>query len=242
VRDIGEQALLAAWEAALGQHPLDRALTLAGVIRPGVPRAELASLTVGARDALLLELRERLFGGELAAFAACPGCGTALELGTRTGELRAGPAASGVGAIEVGDMVVRFRAPTSRDLATVLAEADEAAARGALLERIVIEARRGTELVPARALGDDVVARLDERLAEMDPQADMQLALTCPACQSAWQAPFDIVTFIWTEIDVWARRLLGTVDALARAYGWREPDVLALGPRRREMYLELAGA
>jgi hypothetical protein len=30
------------------------------------------------------------------------------------------------------------------------------------------------------------------------------------------------------------------VDALARAYGWREADILALSPARRAAYLELA--
>jgi hypothetical protein len=32
------------------------------------------------------------------------------------------------------------------------------------------------------------------------------------------------------------------VDALARAYGWTETEVLALGDRRRAAYLELAEA
>jgi hypothetical protein len=31
------------------------------------------------------------------------------------------------------------------------------------------------------------------------------------------------------------------VDALARAYGWRESDILALSAPRRRAYLELTG-
>ena len=46
--------------------------------------------------------------------------------------------------------------------------------------------------------------------------------------------------FLWNDVDRWARALFGTVDTLARAYGWREADVLALSPRRRRVYLNLA--
>jgi hypothetical protein len=34
--------------------------------------------------------------------------------------------------------------------------------------------------------------------------------------------------------------MLYDVHALASAYGWREADVLAMSPMRRQVYLELA--
>jgi hypothetical protein len=43
-------------------------------------------------------------------------------------------------------------------------------------------------------------------------------------------------------VEVQAMRLVGDVHALARIYGWTEADVLAMSPRRRATYLELAGA
>ncbi|HEX2516118.1 MAG TPA: phage baseplate protein, partial [Chloroflexota bacterium] len=39
-----------------------------------------------------------------------------------------------------------------------------------------------------------------------------------------------------------ARRLLREVHTLARAYGWREAEILALPGRRRQTYLDLVGA
>jgi hypothetical protein len=74
----------------------------------------------------------------------------------------------------------------------------------------------------------------------MDPQAEMLLDLSCPTCGHAWQAVFEIVTFLWTEIRVRARRLLREVDALARAYGWAEGDILAMSEARRGLYLQMA--
>ncbi len=54
--------------------------------------------------------------------------------------------------------------------------------------------------------------------------------------------PFDILSYLWTEIEDWAQRLLVDVHTLAVSYGWSERDILALSPRRRRMYLELLGA
>jgi len=45
--------------------------------------------------------------------------------------------------------------------------------------------------------------------------------------------------FFWAELAAEAKRLLREVDALARAYGWREADILALSSQRRHAYLEL---
>ena len=41
-------------------------------------------------------------------------------------------------------------------------------------------------------------------------------------------------------MHAWARRTLRDVHVLARAYGWREADVLALSPTRRQIYVELS--
>ncbi|HXI74354.1 MAG TPA: hypothetical protein VNG94_02120, partial [Pyrinomonadaceae bacterium] len=82
----------------------------------------------------------------------------------------------------------------------------------------------------------DAVAK---RMAEADPQADLRLDLSCPACGHRWQALFDIDSFFWSEINAWAQRVLTEVHALASAYGWRERDILDLSPRRRQFYLGL---
>ena len=49
-----------------------------------------------------------------------------------------------------------------------------------------------------------------------------RLAIECPACGRAADVPFAIATFLWREVDAWARRTLREVHALARAYGWSE--------------------
>jgi hypothetical protein len=239
-----EQELLRAWEDASAQHPLDRALTLLGAAWPAYSHADLAAMSIGVRDSLLLSLREQLFGHALRAIATCPECAEALELSLRTDGLRAtpevaAPARAAEQELEVEGVSVRFRAVDSRDLAATLACADPAAARRVLLERAIVAAHRGGD--PIADLPPAVEAQLEERLLELDPQADIVLDQSCPACGARWLAPFDVVPFLWSDVDRWARQLFRMVDTLGRAYGWREADVLALSPRRRRIYLELAG-
>ena len=116
------------------------------------------------------------------------------------------------------------------------------AGRRILFERCLIAAKLGGESVRAEQLPAQVVDAVAKCLAEADPQADVQLDISCPFCGWNWQASFDIVAFLWTEIEARACRLLQDVHVLARAYGWSEREVLDLSPLRRELYLEMVNA
>jgi len=83
------------------------------------------------------------------------------------------------------------------------------------------------------------VDALSAELARRQPWADVEIALSCPGCSTAWEAPLDIGSFVWDEIAAEARRVVHEVDRLARAYGWREADILAMTPARRRTYLAL---
>ncbi len=74
-----------------------------------------------------------------------------------------------------------------------------------------------------------------------DPQADVQLNLSCPSCNHNWQMVFDIVSFFWSEIHTWAQQMLREVHILASAYGWYEADILVMSPSRRQFYLQMVG-
>ena len=84
-----------------------------------------------------------------------------------------------------------------------------------------------------------LVDALDAQMRRLDPQAEIELKLDCAECRHHWVARFDIAHFLWREVEVEAARLLGEVHQLARAYGWSEPEVLALSPTRRRAYLAM---
>lgn len=243
------QELLGAWERGrVETRQTDRALTLLAATYTDVPRSALAQLSIGERDRLLLSLYEQIFGSRLAAVTACPGCGTRLEMEFDADDVcadlrsrtQAYDAAAPLWLHHAGHDVT-FRLPNSLDLGA-LAENDPLdEMRSRLIARVVLRARRGDEDIPATELPEDVMTALDARLTEADPQAEILLNLHCAECRRDWQAPFDIVSFLWSEVDAWAARLLREVHWLARAYAWREADILALSPWRRQCYLELLG-
>jgi hypothetical protein len=143
--------------------------------------------------------------------------------------------------------VVEFRLPTVADLAAVGTAAGAAAdpdeARRLLLARCTVSAVRAGQPVPAERLASMLPERVRQRLAETaaraDPAADVTLNVGCPECGEATVAELDITSYLWTELDTWARDLMLDVHLLATAYGWSEPEILALSPLRRRYYLEL---
>lgn len=251
MRALSASELLAVWEQGLAQEPVQRALALLAAASPEISFEALAQLSLGQRDACLLTLREWTFGPHLASLATCPGCSERLELTFEVADLRATPPSllprsegeGGLGAetlsLSIAGYEVRFRLPNSLDLAAIAGYGDAAAGRQVLLERCLLATQRNGQETTADQLPAEVVEAVVTQMGQADPQADVQLALTCPACGHQWQAAFDIVSFFWSEISVWAYRLLYEVHTLALAYGWREADILALSPWRRQFYLEM---
>ena len=78
-----------------------------------------------------------------------------------------------------------------------------------------------------------------QRIAELDPQAEIVLDLNCAACHHRWQAPFDPAAFLFREVEAAVARLTNDVHQLARAYAWSEESILAMGAARRRRYLNL---
>ena len=230
-------ALLAAWEEGQGQGPAHRALSLLAAADPEAGWEELAALPLGERDRRLLDLRQAALGGRLDGVARCPGCGETLDVALDSRSLRVEAVAGPELALSRAGLELRFRLPDSRDLLAAEACAGVAEARRTLAERCVVEAWRGGAPVAAAALADEEVAALADALAAADPGAELLLELSCPVCGHGWSAILDVASFVWSEVEAEALRLLGEVHVLARAYGWREGDVLALSPRRRRLYL-----
>ena len=138
-----------------------------------------------------------------------------------------------------GEYEISFRLPNSNDLATLVLDEDVATQKRRLVQRCVLNAKADGQLARGRSIAGERDRPCPNGCRELDPQGDVQLALTCPQCSHHWDAPLDIVSFVWSEIHAWAVRLLRDVHVLASSYGWREADILALSPWRRQAYLEL---
>jgi hypothetical protein len=237
---LSAQSLLRIWEEGQGLPPWAQALLLLESAEPGADRAALARLAVGERDARLLELRAAVFGEALSSLADCPACGERLELTFSIGDVRLpAPEVGPPFVFEADELRVVFRLPDSSDL-EALAQGQKAA--DALLAACVSEVTRGGAAEPLSDLSAGERAALVARMGEVDPRADPKAGMECPGCGHQWSAQFDILGFFWEELGARAQRLLAEVHILARAYGWREEDVLALSPWRRQRYIGLVQA
>jgi hypothetical protein len=238
--------LLAVWEQGTSRTPVQQALLLLAAALPGTSPAELAELSIGQRDKYLLALREQLFGSQLTSVVACPVCSEKLEFTCYAADLQAQASAEPGEPLVLhhGTYEVHFRLPNSLDLTAVAVQADPSddelvAIRNQLLARCLITATHDNSAINVDQLPEIIVSNVIAHMAEADPQADVQLALSCAACSHQWQATFDITLFLWAEIDAWAVRTLHEVHHLAIAYGWSESDILSTSAWRRQYYLNL---
>ena len=230
--------LIEVWERGHEMPPAQRAVALAEAALADEDRPAVVDLPIGDRDHLLMLMRGRLFGLRVSGQDSCSECGTVLDVSFDLGALAAGhaPARTPV-TVRVGKRALRCRALTTADLIAA-AQADGPDFRAGLLARCVT----GTDGQPATDLPAPAMAKVMSALSAADPLADVRLAVTCGECGHQWDTTFDIASFLWAEICAAAERLLSDVHVLAMAYGWSENEVLAVGPRRRQYYLQAVGA
>lgn len=231
--------LIAVWERGDGQRAAGRGLALLAAAEPSLELERRASLPAGRRDASLLALRERLFGQHFSGVTSCPACREPVELTFDASDVRRESGDGAPLAVHLHGFELELRLPDSRDLLAIERTRDLASARALLLARCIVRAARDGHAVDRQALPEEVLVQIPAILGAADPQADVELELSCPSCTHAWREPFDIVTFLWAEVAAQAQRLLAEVHVLASAYGWSEKAILRLSPARRRTYLEL---
>jgi hypothetical protein len=239
---LSAQQLLQIWEIGQQQHPIDRALTLLSFALPGRTVEELVQLSIGQRDAYLLTLRELTLGPQMESYAECPHCQEKLEFSLKVTDLRVVEPTAAIPSqhhLKIEDVEIQFTLPNSQDLAAIAHCPNLTTARQALIQCCIQQVSQNGTAIAINQLAPAVLDQLSAYMAECDPQAELLLDLVCPACQHQWQVLFDIVSFFWTELSAQAKRLLREVHTLARGYGWREADILAMSARRRQLYLDL---
>jgi hypothetical protein len=242
MRVLSDTDILDVWERGQLWHPVDRALVLLSAAYPKETTEDLARLPVGQRDVRLLAVRERTVGSKLDGYVQCPQCREPLEFTINVVDLTAadkGEPAQREQKLVTDDFELDFRLPNSMDLAAI-ANCDRVDhGRMTLVKRCVLQARHDAAAVAVADLPESVIEALAAAMEELDPLANVQLEFSCPACSARWLNTFDIVSYLWTEVSIRAKRLLSDVHALALAYGWSEMEILSMSPARRQYYLEI---
>lgn len=234
--------LLTAWEAGAAEAPVDRSPSLLrslGLLPPG---SAIERLTVGQCDVSLLGLRRELFGDRLEAVATCPECNTEVELEVSISALEDGLRAveRRPAELQQDGFAVSYRLPLNEDLSALARQADVDGITE-LLSRCVLDAHGPHgDAVPAGELPEVVGEAVLGAMADSDPGASVELAVTC-ICGHEWLDELDIRTIVWADLTDWVGRTLAAVHALARYYGWSETEILSMPAWRRRWYMEAAG-
>ena len=223
----GTEEAAAQESAELATQPWITAMLRTAVV--ALPGAEpdletLRGLTVGDRNSLLLGVILATYGPRLTWQLDCS-CGESLHVEVDLRELlRRADADSG----DAAALLPGARLPTGADLEAVAQAADVDAAWAELVARCAGDLPEGP----------DGLELVESRMAAADPLADIALRPTCWQCHAVVSLSLDPAVELAARLASWAD-LLYDVHALARAYGWSEPDVLALPRPRRADYLLL---
>jgi hypothetical protein len=224
-------ALLDIWEQGQGRSRVAQSKLLLAAALPAVDEAALGALRISTADVAFLRLREAIFGTRMPAETACRHCAELLEF-----ELDARTMIDGLAPSSECDLTmrdgVRFREPTIADLAAVAAASDADAAVRELASLCWLHTEQ------TASPSDAEIAQIDRLYG----QATIRLRLNCAACGQTWNEDFDVPAYLWEELDQAAQTRLDEIHVLATAYGWSEPQILALSDARRSAYLRRCGA
>lgn len=239
MRALTASEIIHLWETAYRFHPIDQALSILQQAMPGHTREQLAAMSLGQRDDLLLALRQLTFGDTLPGKDTCPHCNERVEFALSCTALSVDTPEPKRRQLVTDGFDVTVRPLTSFDLGAAANASTVDEARSLLLERCVDEVLYQGVPTPVQALPQSIQNSIADTALATDPQAEKVLELSCPACKNEWQSLLDIGHVLWMEICAWAQRLLLEVHQLATAYGWTEDEILKLGPVRRATYLQM---
>jgi len=225
---------------------LTRCVTRLGPDEP-VSREAIRCLTIGDREALLLHLHRLTWGNRLRCLLTCPAqkCREKLEADLDVADLLlpsyGETAREHELVVRQEDGVtgrVRFRLPTGADheAAAMVARTDLDGAADLLLRRCVRTVTFSDGNLVDN-LPDGLGEQLSNRMAELDPQAEITLRLVCPVCGAALSAIFDTASYLIQELEAESRHLYREVHLLAYHYHWGAMEILGMSIGKRRKFL-----
>ena len=163
-------------------------------------------------------------------------CGAPFDAPAELRDAPRGEAGSGYPVIEVSTSLGqrRFEAPNGRH--------EEALARRPrapdIRDMLALCGLSPTASADAGRFTQGDIITIAERFDAVCPDVADQLSLTCPSCASPTEARLDPLTFAFPS----QTEVLRDVHCIARAYQWREAEILALPVHRRRTYVGMIRA
>lgn len=230
------------WDDLLLREVYLPPLTMAHAIAERLVRTSIgeplqaAGLPVADFDALLLALRQFVFGDVIRAEVVCsvPECAARTDISFRISDYLASQATrtppgieeAGSGWYGLAGTSVRFRLPTGADLLSI---AQQSASYPALVRLCI-----SPPDVPA-----PVRKRVEKAMEALAPSLSRNLGGECPECHARLDVHFAVQPFVLRELYERAAGVYYDIHLLAQHYKWSEETILALPQKRRMRYVEL---
>ena len=241
MKEITEQELLCFWENGLNQPLISKTLLLLNLVHPDAELNYFVNLSIGRRDVKIFEIRKLLFGSRLLNIADCPECSERIEWETDINDFIGydkEDEKSDEFELKISNYKIRFRLPNTSDLIDIIYHARSLDSMS-LLKKCILSIKNNKKIIAVDNLPDSVINAVTEQMEKVDPLAEIQMTLNCPVCSSKWKVQFDIMSYIWMEIDSWAKQTFQDVYVLAKVFGWSEDQILSMSPTRRQLYLNM---
>lgn len=235
--------LLNVWDETAERPLIEKILRLLAKACSADHIDQVSQLSIGDRDARLLKIREWIFGNILRNKVNCPKCGEVLEWESDTSalHLQTIPAdlASNEFSFEKDDYTIKFRLPNSLDVFQMTEKELSENSYQIVISKCILSIKKNQKECNFNDLPLLIIDSLNDYMSLHDPQADIKMQLVCPCCDHSWGMYFDIGSYLWDEINNWARKILQEVYILARTFSWSEKEILTMTPHRRRMYLDM---
>lgn len=198
-------------------------------------REAISQLSVGDRVLSILHLRKQILGDVLHCTLDCLKCGEKMSLDMSIAALlEQGVATAPMDSfIETEGLFMKVRPATHLDQKLLLS--NDSKSIQAFAESCIVSCEPP---LPSGSAKEAVVIAIDKKLKELDPLADIVLAVKCPGCGHDFKTTFDPEAFLLDELAIRSRQLDWEVHWLAFHYHWSEESILSLTSERRRRYVE----
>jgi hypothetical protein len=236
--------LLSLWEKGFELSLLRRTLLLLELLDPALGHEGAAQLSIAERDKLLFRMRRWMFGPDFRSIIDCPKCAGRMEWEMHMDQLLevspVYPENPGEYELDVENYKIRFRLPNSQDMMEILADKNKPVGDpDFLINKCIVGIQLKNRNQRSKKLPVKIQNALQSEIEKLSSAADIRMSITCHSCGYQWEAVFDIMRYLWAEIDNWAHRMIRDVYTLASVFGWSEKEILNMDAARRQIYAEM---
>jgi len=202
------------------------------------PRAfDAWAMSVSDRDRVAAALYRELYGSRIDTSIDCGKCKARMDIDFELSSVERTPDLGGVEVCKeqidgvtywLHEGLGRFRVPTVRDQVQLMRWPADARAE-ALTQRCLPDVANDVRTCGA----------LEELLERVAPTHDVDLAATCPECETEQEVRFDLHAYLGASLLRESRYLTHEMHRIACAYGWGRAEILELRREERRHFVRL---